>query len=738
MKLLHSLLSIAALSLPLASTAQIKLVENHLPQSRIIVTTSQESDSVAATILQDFINRSTKVKLPVYFHQSHPTIKKGDVLIGNGMSNASLVTDELKEDGFRIHTKDGFLRVVSGGDSGSVYAITSILERYMDVRYWGKNEYTVKPMADVVVPSIDWVDNPAFIHRQTAFYGQEDPMYKWFSRLESVDELFVNRLWVHTFNRLIPAAVYGEAHPEYYAYYNGKRHPGAASQWCLTNPAVLELAIQKLDSIFKTNPKTSMISVSQNDGNFSWCQCDACKALMEKEGSISGPYIHFMNKLAERFPDKQISTLAYIFTVAPPKHVKPLPNVNIMLCNIGCAREVPLDENESGKTFVKDLEKWSAMTDNFFLWDYGINFDNQISPFPNYHVLAPNMRIFRKNHVPMVFLQTSGNVSDFAEMRTWIASKLMWNPYADTDVLMKEFMNGYYGEKAAPFLYKYITLMEGALLGTDATLLINHTPIAHKDGMFNPKLMKRYNQLFDEAEKAAANDSTYLARIQRSRMSIMFAELEILRSNVGHDVNVLAEKLDKFECYAKRFGLKRTGNDCDAETYCKSYRERYLVNTTGNLALGAKVTYVIKPAEKFAKLGETALTDGLFGGDSFNESWVGWEASDASFVIDLGEEKEVSSIEADILERHRKWILLPKQVTYSVSNDGKEFTEAGTYVLGSKPKVSTLYTKVKHTFTAKQKVRYIRVDVEAEKICPSWHAGVGNPCWFFIDEVTVM
>ena len=99
-----------------------------------------------------------------------------------------------------------------------------------------------------------------------------------------------------------------------------------------------------------------MISVSQNDGNNTNCSCPACKEVDEYEGSPSGNQIRFLNKLAERFPDKEFSTLAYLYSMQPPKHVKPLPNVNIMLCDIDCKREVPLTDNASGRDFVKALE----------------------------------------------------------------------------------------------------------------------------------------------------------------------------------------------------------------------------------------------------------------------------------------------------------------------------------------------------------------------------------------------
>ena len=164
----------------------------------------------------------------------------------------------------------------------------------------------------------------------------------------------------------------------------------------------------------------------------------------EQEGGPSGSLIHFLNKLAARFPDKEFSTLAYLYTMHPPKHVKPLPNVNIMLCDIDCDREVTLTENASGKEFVKAMEGWAAITNNIFVWDYGINFDNYVSPFPNFPILQKNIQLFKEHHATMHFSQIGGSKGgDFPEMRAYMVSKLMWNPYQNADSLMRAFMDGY-------------------------------------------------------------------------------------------------------------------------------------------------------------------------------------------------------------------------------------------------------------------------------------------------------
>lgn len=717
---------------PFCTYAQTVLVKNRKPVGRIIVPSNNETDKCAANLMQDFTKRISGAELPIVFAAATP--KKGDVLIESKQVNG------VKEDGFSLSTKDGYLHIIGGTGNGSIYGVVTLLEKYLGCNYWGENEYSVPSLATIELKAIDMIDNPAFRYRQSQCYAMKtDTVYKLWNRLEEPNETFAANYWVHTFDKLLPSAVYGEKHPEYYSYFNGKRHPGKASQWCLTNPEVFEIVAARLDSIFKANPDKHIISVSQNDGNYTNCVCDSCKAVDEYEGALSGNVIRFLNKLAARFPDKEFSTLAYLYTMNPPKHVKPLPNVNIMLCDIDCKREVPLPENESGQAFMKAMEGWSTITNNIFVWDYGINFDGYLTPFPNFHILKDNIKLFKDHHATMHFSQIAGSRGgDFAELRAYMVSKLMWNPEADSDSLMETFLNGYYKE-AAPYIYQYIKVMEGALLGSGVPLWIYDSPVTHKHGMLKPELMRRYNALFDEAEKAVADDKEALMRVRRSRLPLQFSELEIARTESEKDLNDIVRKLNLFEERVKEFNVptinERNNSPLD---YCKLYRERYLPQAQKNIAAGAKITCSPEPGEKYRQLAETALTDDLFGGATYADSWVGWEGMDAGFVMDMGEEKTFHSISTDFLHQLGAWILLPKQVTYSVSSDGKNYTTLGTYDIPEDQSVQVKFVDVKHTSAAPIKARYIKVDIVGTKVCPHWHYGVGHPCWFFLDEVTVL
>ena len=724
-------LAAAVLLAMLSATAhaQMTLVAKGKAKAHIVLAQDSKTNREAADMLARFVQRISGAALQVTAQGGG----KGCVVIGEPAAMQA-------EDGYEIDCAGGTLHIRTAGGRGAVYGVATLLERYMGVSYYAYQAYTLTPSADIYLPAIHMADRPAFRFRQTHSYGNQDPDFeRWFRLKNSTDE-FAGNLWVHTFNQILPADVYGKAHPEYYSYINGQRRPGSHSQWCLTNPAVLELAAQKIDSIFRAHPDMRMISVSQNDGNNTYCHCPECARIDEYEGSPSGNLIRFVNKLAERFPDKQISTLAYLYSMHPPKHTKPLPNVNIMLCDIDCKREVPLTDNESGRDFMQALEGWGKISNNIFVWDYGINFDNMVAPFPNFHILQKNMQLFRQNHATMVFEQINGGQqlgTDFGEMRAYMVAKLMWNPAQDADSLMQTFLKGYYGA-AAPYLYKYQILLQGALLSSHTPLWIYDSPISHKDGMLCPQLMKTYAELFDQAEKAVTADSTLLARVQIARLPLRYSELEILRTMTGQNADSVAQRLGIFERQCQQYGITSLNERNNlASDYCRLYRTRFLPRPNTNKAAGAKVTWASAPNKAYQPIADRALTDGLYGGTTYVESWVGWEGRDADFTLDMGQTKTFTSVSTDFLHQLGAWVLLPRSVSYAYSTDGTHFTDMGTHEFAEDRDTSVKFVPGRVTSATPITARYVRVRVKTIGTCPPWHYGVGYPAWFFMDEVTV-
>ena len=122
------------------------------------------------------------------------------------------------------------------------------------------------------------------------------------------------------------------------------------------------------------------------------------------------------------------------------------------------------------------------------------------------------------------------------------------------------------------------------------------------------------------------------------------------------------------------------------------------------------MTLNIAPSKGYAKFGAKALTDGLYGGTTFVESWVGWEGINADFVVDLGEECDIHSVSIDCLHQLGAWILLPKGVKYSVSTDGTNYTPLGEYYRPEDRDPSVKFVEFKVEKAAR--ARYIRAEVE--------------------------
>lgn len=97
----------------------------------------------------------------------------------------------------------------------------------------------------------------------------------------------------------------------------------------------------------------------------------------------------------------------------------------------------------------------------------------------------------------------------------------------------------------------------------------------------------------------------------------------------------------------------------------------------------------------------------------------------------------MQSVETDFLHQLGAWILLPKSVTYEISGDGTNFERFGKEILPEDRSREVKFVGVKAEQPKPVSARYIRVEIEGVKVCPSWHYGVGYPAWFFVDEVVV-
>ncbi len=422
-----------------------------------------------------------------------------------------------------------------------------------------------------------------------------------------------------------------------------------------------------------------------------------------------------------------------------------------MFCSIECNRSRPLTSDSLSAGFRKDTEDWCKLTDNIFMWDYVVQFRNLVSPFPNLRVLQPNIQYFRDNGMQMMFQQGSGGlISEFVELRTYIIAKLLWNPDADVEAIIDDFVEGYYGP-AGKYIRQYIDTMHDALDQSGGDLGIYGYPYDGINTYLTPELIKTYESIINEAEKEVENIPDYLERVRIARLPLEFAILDISLRNVNDELTYFEKSEDKwkpredmlvrlneFTERAKEAGITRYWEHGNYPDDYKATVERYVNSSMQNhLALNKPVELLTEASEKYPVGGGAALTDGLKGINDYHFNWLGFEGPDLIAIIDLEEEKEIQSIETDFLQEIKSWVFLPEEVQFYSSLDGENF-ELLSAIVSTIPenRESTFIETFKLEFEP-VKSRYIKVVAKNRGICPDWHPGATYPAWIFCDEVIV-
>ncbi len=281
------------------------------------------------------------------------------------------------------------------------------------------------------------------------------------------------------------------------------------------------------------HPEATVFSVSQNDW-YNYCQCEACTALAEAEGSQMAPVLQLVNhvarEVAAEFPDKLVDTLAYQYTRKPPATMRPEPNVIIRLCSIECDFNHPLEERSTpeNRAFCDDIEAWAKIANRLWVWNYNTSFAHYLVPYPNLRVRGPNIRYMIANNVRGIFEQDVYNTphGQWSLLSGYLGAKLLWNPNYDADLAINEFLQAVYGKAATP-MRLYIDLMHdaaavpgmpmGIWIGSDAPFI-------------SDELMARADALFDVAEGAVADCPDTLERVRIARMPVDYTIIERTRA----------------------------------------------------------------------------------------------------------------------------------------------------------------------------------------------------------------
>lgn len=653
----------AGCSLAMAGS-NLKLAENGKAAYKIVFDKSNSSlpEKTAVNELENFLEKVTGTQ---FFKTAD--IRANDRFISVGHTEPAKkflgrdVIDSLKEEEFIIKSSpEGNIFIVGGRPRGTLYGVLHFLDNIVGVR-WLLYDYTYIPsLPDLTLPVLDVRRTPDFVQRfvfitsrhpapidditwqyrnrinYTMYHG--DWYQKYMKRGDNpekfpelpdkeygINNFYTPPAFVHTIPRLIPAKKYFKTHPEWWELIDGKRQNNQlCSAMCLTNEELVKETAKQAMEMIDSSPDSQYISISEGDTIKNYCQCDKCQAAIKKYNAKSGLMLQFVNKVAEiihkRYPEIIVTTLAYMHSEKAPDNIKAGKNILVRLCIWTASNSEPYDDpkNEGGQHLLKNLAKWKTICPNIGIWDYVTTYYKNFIPHPNLHTIIPNLKILKEAGVDYFLCEADHNYGGYrsgeSAARIFLLSRGMCDVNADTNALLQDFTDKFYGKKSGTLVREYWNLLLRA--NRDRKYMgIAHSGCGSDAPYLQLPVVLKAEKLLKEAVAAAAPGKNR-EHAEQLYMQIQFVLLdnwkrfETEAKTQGLEMPGTFEKhladftaqTEKYKAWHINYESREKALNILKESYCRNF------NVTASKAFGSKAEFA------FDRNGKTGWNGGGFHG----------------------------------------------------------------------------------------------------------------------------
>ncbi|MHB0946685.1 MAG: DUF4838 domain-containing protein [Sedimentisphaerales bacterium] len=511
----------------------------------VIDKNADKPEQFAAEELANFLGKITGAPFEIV-NEAVPA--KNNILVGPDaakIADANFSMDGLGTDGIVIKTIGNNLILAGGKTRGTLYAVYTFLEDYAGCRWWTSTSNTIPNKPSLVLENLNIRYVPVFEYRDMYTPDTIDPNWSVRNKRIGLAPGAIYRdssplrgghlnWWptCHAFFTVLPPEKYFEQHPEWYSLINGKRtaSPTDHASLCLTNK---EMRRQyAIDTIAETkNDSTASyacIGAPDDSGYPFLCQCADCTAFEKAPNPPSELLTQFTNEIAavyaKELPDIKVMMLAYHMYRKPPVVSKPADNLIPLVCSIEKSCSVPV-AHERNRQFRDDVLGWLKISKSVYVYNYGINFEFEFLPHPNLRAMCNDMKFFVENGIKGVYVEAGAGASartagyEIEPIRSWVLTKLMWNPYLNPQDLIKEFTDGYYG-LAGKDVLAYINLMHDAVETSGDWLRTTSSP-PNANFLSIETLDKAWSHL-KAAEASVKDDEVLLPRVQSLQLGVLY------------------------------------------------------------------------------------------------------------------------------------------------------------------------------------------------------------------------
>ena len=507
------------------------------------------SVQTAAKELQHYLEATTRATLPIVASDVSPKvpfIALGDTAAARA---AGIVAREIPIEGFRLASREGNLFVVGldtkdgektpqgGTSTGTLNGVYSFIEEFLGVRWLLPGEAGEDvPQRDIVlIPSVDRMDQPAFLNRRLpGVQNGQKAVEQWSQRQKLGYSLLLEHS--HNWQQVVPAALH-DAHPDWFAEFGGKRPPPVGDRYKLetTNAELVQHFAQTAIDAFRRDPHRTVFSLSPSDSD-NWSTSAASKALYDKDPhgklSVTPLILKFYNDVAKivgkEFPDRKLAGYIYASYLYPPSGgVPPMePNLFIVVAP-SISYGYQLYRESVQQDWVKVMKAWSAHTSqiayyDLFNWLKGST--GAITP-PAPEILNFALPKLKDYGIKGIYIYGTEEWSQ-AAVNNYVLAKMAWNPNLDANALCDEYYRRAYGPAAGSVIRELTHRIDAAVKTFyNADLTANYTATPR---YMSEVLAANYPQI-ETAYQEASAASAAATPAQRARLEFFGDNLIVMQ-----------------------------------------------------------------------------------------------------------------------------------------------------------------------------------------------------------------
>lgn len=376
-------------------------------------------------------------------------------------------------DAYRLQTKGKDVIIEAENADGLRNGIYGLLTDHLGAHWFQPNqlgeEIVIPKDRTVRLPALNEVRGSVWTSCSGAGWGREGNWSRRNRALINGGRISFGHSWE---GYIYPAKYPYDKFLEYYA-----RDPKGNIRWktpsnfCSTNPEVIDIVATDINNYFRNNPNALVASIDPND-YVPMCLCDRCLALDRKYGQtrtdgmeVADRLLHFSKEIYDRlepqFKDKYLGILVYGLQIQLPKSAKPHSHHAGIICDMSWTYDHSRPWNDPtsslNKKFYDLIKGWGKILPQFGYYDY-YGVVSFLGPWAMVHKMREDLPAFHDEGGTFLVLENQP-VFITTGLNHYISTKLIWDVNADVDMAMDEFFRLYYGP-VAPLMRDYWLIAE--------------------------------------------------------------------------------------------------------------------------------------------------------------------------------------------------------------------------------------------------------------------------------------